>query len=302
MTTVGLSISYCMGIEIRPTIINVIMEFIVPALRVVLMAIIMPLALAVFVAQKILDLAIQAIEFLKKAVRAAYAALEAAEIAAGKALNRIAGKYLRYQRMEDTANVARHMSASTCRRSIRRNSGTGCLTYNGKEQCTWQPSRQYDLPRQCAEMVRWWKSRAGAWSDACCGFWTRIKRVFYKILYVIAKIVVYIILLIPKIILKIVEGLLTIAEIALKLAEMALKIALCLVLSPMNDPMLVLDRKHHISLTKLARWLAKVKILRIYELMVAGKFEQSALSLRARSDFVFLSKHMDLGYHLFAQF
>ena len=83
---------------------------------------------------------------------------------------------------------------------------------------------------------------------------------------------------------------LTLAEIALKLAEMALKIALCLVLSPMEDPMDVLDSKHHLILSKLAKWIWNVKILRIYELMVAGKFEQSALSLRARSDFVFLSK------------
>ena len=290
-----LDIYIYMGITIRPTIINVIMEFIEPALRIVLMAVIMPLAVAVFIAQKILDLAIQAIEFLKKAVRAAYAALDAAEVAAGKALNRIAGKYLRYQRMEDTANVARHMSTARCESSIRRNSKTGCLTYNGKEQCTWQPSREFELPKDCGRMVRHWKARAGAWRDSCCGFWTRIKRVFYKILYVIAKIVVYIILLIPKIILKIVEGLLTIAEIALKLAEMALKIALCLVLSPMEDPMLVLTKKHHISLPKLARWLWKVKILRVYELMVAGKFDQGALSLRARADFVFLSKSLDLG-------
>jgi hypothetical protein len=105
----------------------------------------------------------------------------------------------------------------------------------------------------------------------------------------------FIILLIPKIIIKIIEVILTIAEIALKLAEMAVKIALCLALSPIGDPMLVLNHKHHISLPKLAKWLANVKILRVYEIVVAGKFEQGALSLMARADFVFLSRHLDLG-------
>ena len=271
------------------------MQFIEPVLRLYLMAYIMPLAVAVFVVQKILEVCVIAIEFIKKAVKAAQRALSRAEIKASKALNRIAGKYLRYQRMEDTANVARTMTLSKCESSVRRNSKTGCLTLDGKEQCTWQPSRQYDLPRQCREMISWWKSKASAWRDSCCGFWTRLKRVFYKVLYIIAKIVVYIILLIPKIILKIVEILLTIAEVAVKLAEMAVKIALCLFLSPMNDPMLVLNHKHHISLPKLAKWLWTVKIIRVYELVGQLKFEQQTLKIRFRADFVFLSKAFDLG-------
>jgi|AntAceMinimDraft_1070359.scaffolds.fasta_scaffold01909_5 hypothetical protein len=169
-----------MGIEIRPTIINVVIKFIEPALRLMLAAYIMPLAVAVFVVQKILDLCVTVVELAKKAVRVAQKALNRAEKAAGAALNKIARKYLRYQRMEDTARVARKMTTADCEKSMSRNSNTGCLVFDGKERCTWQPSRSIEIPKNCAEMIAHWKNRARAWRKSCCGFWRRIKRVFYK--------------------------------------------------------------------------------------------------------------------------
>jgi hypothetical protein len=56
---------------------------------------------------------------------------------AGRTLNRIAGKYLKYQRMEETARVAKKMTGSSCRTSFGRNQNNGCIIYNGKEKCTW---------------------------------------------------------------------------------------------------------------------------------------------------------------------
>ena len=230
-----LSIYIYLGIEIRATIINIIMEFIEPALRLVMMFVFIPRALAVFVAQKILELAVKIIEGAKKAVNKAQDALSAAEKAAGRALNRIAGQYLHYQRMEETANIAGRMTGSTCRSSFGRNQNNGCITYNGKEKCTWQPSRQYKIPQDCDKLIARWRDQAGAWRDQCCGYWTLIKRVFLKILYTIAKIVVFMILLVPKILLKILEAILVLAEIALKLAEIAVKIAVCFILAPFNN-------------------------------------------------------------------
>ena len=290
-----LSIYIYVGIEIRPTIINIIMEFIEPALRVVLMAILVPLAVLVWIAQKILEYAIKAIELGRKAVKMAEAALDVAERAANRALNRIAGQYLRYQRMEETANIAGKMTTSECRSSFGRNSNNGCITYNGKERCTWQPSREFKIPAECDKLIAHWKNQAGAWRSQCCSFWTRIKRVFLKVLYTIAKIVVFIILLIPKILLKIMEAILIIAGIVLKLAEMALKIALCIVLAPFNNHKEVLDRNHQLMIPKLITWIWNVKILRINELVVAGMFDEGALTLKARADFVFFGTHMDLG-------
>ena len=289
-----LSIYIYLGVEIRPGIINVIMEFIEPALKIVLMAILIPLAVAVFVVQKILEYAIKFIELGKKAVKMAEDALDEAEKAAGKALNKIASGYLRYQRMEDTANIAGKMTASTCRKSFGKNKNNGCIIYNGKEKCTWQMDRGTTFPKDCDKLIAKWRANAAAWREQCCGFWTMIKRVFLKILYVIAKIIVYIILLIPRILLKILEAILIIAAIALKLAEMAVKIALCLILAPFNNHKEVLDSNHQISIPKMIKWIWNVQILRVWELAVAARFEEGALSLSARADFVFFGTHMDL--------
>jgi hypothetical protein len=68
------------------------------------------------------------------------------------------------------------MTGATCRASIRRNQNNGCIIYNGREKCTWQPSREYTLPKDCDQMIAHWRSKAGSWRDACCGFWTKVGR------------------------------------------------------------------------------------------------------------------------------
>jgi len=57
----------------------------------------------------------------------------------------------------------------------------------------------------------------------------------------------------------------------------------------------VLNDKHQLIVPKLVRWIANVEILRVNELLVAAMFDQGAMSLKARGDFVFFGKHM-AGY------
>ena len=54
----------------------------------------------------------------------------------------------------------------------------------------------------------------------------------------------------------------------------------------------MLDHNHQISIPKMIKWIWNVQILRVWELAVAARFEEGALSLSARADFVFFGTHM----------
>jgi hypothetical protein len=73
---------------------------------------------------------------------------------------------------------------------------------------------------------------------------------------------------------------------------MAVKIALCLILAPFNNHKEVLDGNHQLMIPKMVKWIWNVKILRVNELVVAAMFDQGALSLSARADFVFFGTFM----------
>ena len=87
------SIHFYLGVTIRPTILNIILDFIEPVLRVILGIILTPIILVVYLAQIILNLLIKAVETARLLVQEAQKALAKVEKAGYRVLQRAKRPY-----------------------------------------------------------------------------------------------------------------------------------------------------------------------------------------------------------------
>ena len=284
------------GIEIRPTILNLAVGFFEPVLRIGFILMMTPLVVAVTIAQQVLNLAIKAVEAVRRDVKAAEKALSELERWAMNYINGAKQAYMKYERMESASRMARRLSDANCRQMFKQTSSQGCVIVNGVEDCTIMPLQGKELPENCGQLVAHYKLMAATWAKKCCTFWINIKRIFLKAIYFTAKRIVQALIALPRLFLKIVNALLLVVELALKMARMALNAALCVVLAFVGAWDKILDEDNNLIPAKFISWAARVELIRVNELKVAAKFEQSSLSMEARLSIVLFSRHLDLGF------
>ena len=124
-------IFFYIGIEIKPRIINVVLEFMEPALRILFMIMMTPLVLAITVAQTVLNLAIKAVEAARKAIKDAEKFLSKLERAMMSKLSGVKRRFYYYESIEKTSKLASQLTTASCTATMTRTSSQGCIQVNG---------------------------------------------------------------------------------------------------------------------------------------------------------------------------